>query len=94
MNFEIAILVFGLMLLFLWDKKADVFLIVFGISVYLFLLMFKFFSDPIGTYQTVSIFLLSNPLLAFILLFSPLGIYLIYKAFMKSKIKHSKGKSC
>ena len=93
MNFEIAILVFGLMLLFLWDKKADVFLIVFGLSVYIFLFMFKFLSDPIGTYQAISVFLLSNPLLAFILLFSPLGIYLIYKSFMKKRNKNLVKKS-
>ena len=85
MNFEVALLIFGLMVVFLWEKKADVFLIVFSSSVFAFLLVFKIIANPISTFQSIGLLLISNPLLVIILLLTPLGVHFIYKSYKSRK---------
>ncbi len=92
MDFNIAVFVFGIMFVFLWEMKADIFLLVFAISVYVFLLFFLIISDPILTFQSILNLLISNPFLAILLLLSPLGIHYIVLFIKKRKYNQSKQK--
>ena len=87
----LIIFIFGLVFAFLWEMKADIFLIVFGISVYIFLLLFVFLSDPIGTCKVIMIFLISNPILAFILFLTPVGLHFVVKFFKKRLNEKTQG---
>ena len=87
MNVTTAFFVFGLIIIFLFELKADLFLFVFGISTYLFLLVFIFSSDPANTLLSLLNFFIANPLLGIIIIITPLCAYESYK-----KIKEIRNK--
>ena len=90
MNVTTAFFVFGLLIIFLFELKADLFIFVFGISTYLFLLVFIFSSDPVNTLLSLLNFFISNPLLGIIILLSPLAVYESYKKIKEIRNKDNK----
>ncbi|KKM79972.1 hypothetical protein LCGC14_1344560 [marine sediment metagenome] len=71
-----------LVLNFLWLIKADIFFIVFGIVVLLYIITQSFFLDPLEIIFTIGQFILANPL-GFLILFIPLIISGISKEIRK-----------
>ncbi len=78
MDVEIALFVFGLMILFLLELKADLFLFVFGITTYFFLLIFMFSTDPFSIMLSLLNYFVTNPFLGIIIIVAPIIIYELY----------------
>ena len=90
MNVATAFFVFGLIIIFLFELKADLFLFVFGIATYLFLLVYIFSSDPLTTMLSLLNFFITNPVLGIVIVFSPFGIYVSYQKIKEIRNKDKK----
>lgn len=90
MEFLDSLLFLIILLVIIWSIKSDLFFVVFGFAVFIFILFQLFFTNPFEIIVSISSFILLNPF-GFFLLFIPLIIsttkYLLEKLYHRNDIK-------
>ncbi len=89
MQLEDAINFLFIIMMFLWLIKADLFFIIFGATVYLFIVFFIFAINPFRSGTLIINDLLINPTYL-ILPFIPLFIYIVFNTIKKGLKKTNK----
>jgi len=86
MQFLDSLLFLIILLVIIWSIKADLFFVIFGFAIVIFILFQFFFMDPFNILISISNFILFNPFGLF-LLFIPLIVsifkYIFEKLFHK-----------
>ena len=90
MELEESINFLFLIIFFLWFIKADFFFILFGVSVYLFILFYLYTSNPMESFELILNDIFVNPSVL-LLPFIPLAIYISVMVIRK-RIGNSKNK--
>lgn len=76
MEFLDSLFFLVILLLIIWSIKADLFFVIFGFAVFMFILFQLFFMNSLDIIISISNFILFNPF-GFFLLFIPLIISII-----------------
>ena len=91
MELELALIFIIIVLLILWEIKADFYLILFAIAAYFFILIYTITSKPYDTITSIINFLFLNPtVLIFILtLLIIIGLYKSLSKLNNSKLEEN-----